>query len=400
MINKDKTKRPTSKESLCDFINIYYPIIFYLKSFLHCLYNFKNDLLKLESEKKINQKTITYKIISLLKINDKQLSDDFISLIKSFSENGIDINNIEPNEFRELLLLKMHDENKDKKEKKENELNIQKKNSNKDIENKIRKKNAIEENEEEIKNNKTIISDKFLVTKFDIKKCKQCDDDFNQNYFFKNENFIEIKSDIIEKEKGDIKKIFEVLNNEEKTIKTELCNDCNECVEKKLKTKFYNLSKYLIIFIDKGFKLKENEMQNLDKINFENKEVESFTDEHKYELISMLTENNGNYNYYYKKKGKRFTKNNGEKNSKVETVHSLEEISDNIIILYYCDTKRNDNEKINNNNTDVKTSQNSLNATKQSINTEKQGLNRREIILNNNYIINKIVDKSISNQNS
>ena len=239
------------------------------------------------------------------------------------------------------------------------------------------------------------------MTKFVIKECPNCSDSYNHNYFFDNENFIEIKTDLIEQEKGDIKKIFEVLNNDVRSTETEHCKECNQKIRKKLKTKFYNLSKYLIIFIDKGFKLKENEMENLDIINFEKKEVESFSNEHiyKYELISMLTENNGNYNYYYRKEGKRFTKNNKETNSKGETVHSLEEISENIIILYYCDTERNDNENIINNNDNDKKSQNTLNTTEQTINAQNEDLNNQGIIFNNNFNINIYGNNNINDVN-
>ena len=381
-MKKERTERPTSEESFLDFTNIYYnPIIAYLKSFLHC----SKDLLKLESRGiKRNQMSITYKIIELMKINDKPLGYQSIELIERFSENGIDINDIEPKKFIKFLLSEMDNENKEKKEKKENDLNKQKAK----IENNKRKEVSIKENDEEIKNNKSIISEIFLVTKFDIKECTHCN---NSNYYFKNENYIEINSDLRKKEKGDIKKtILENLNNyEDKKTPTEHCDDCNESIQKKLKTKYYKLSKYLIIFIDKGIKLEKNEMKKLDIFNFDNKEVESFKDEHEYKLISMLTENNGSYNYYYRKVGERFSKNNKEKNNKGETVHSLEEISDNIIILYYCDTKQSDNENINNNN-EVKTRENTLSTAPQSINSENKG-----IIFNNN--INFIIGNNNNN---
>ena len=394
MINKEKTERPTSKESFFDFMNIYYPIIPHLKSFLHCLDYFQNDLLKLESDDIKNQKPITYKIVSLVKVNHEQLIDEFIALIKNFSQNGININNTEPNKLIEFLLYKMHDENKEIIIKKENDLNIEEKKSAKNIKNETRKKKALKENEEKIKNNKTIVSEKFLVTKFDIKRCTYCKNLYNENYYFKNENFIEINSDLMKQKKGDIKKIFDLLNNDEKDIPKELCKDCNEDIIKKLKTKFYKLSKYLIIFIDKGFTLEADEMKNLDNINLDKEEVESFRDKHEYNLISMLTEDNGNYNYYYKKGGNLFHKNYGEKNKKGETVHKLEEISENIIALYYYDPKQNDNENINNND-DNKKRKNSSDSTEQSIN-EKQSLKSGGLTINTNFNLN-IFEKDNNN---
>ena len=382
-IKKGKNERPTSKESYLDFINIYYfPIKAYLKSFLHCLGKFKQELLKLEA-KEIKQTSITYKIKALMDIKD----DTFISeasntLIESFSENGIDITNIKPNEFIELILLKMHKENKDK-----HEINIQidKSDRNQKIENEIRKEKSIKENDKKIKDNKSFISENFLVTRIDIKECPHCKNSYNKTYFFKNENFIKINGDKIEQEKGNIKKIFENLITDKKDIPPEHCDICGEKVIKNIETKFYKLSKYLIILIDKGFQLKNNEMKNLNIINLGKKEVESFISEHQYELISILTEKDGIYNYYCRKDGKLFCKNNEEKNTSGETVHRLEEISENIITLYYYCEDKNINSS---NNDDDKTSQYTSNTSQQSNNAQNQDLSRQEILINNNFLLN------------
>ena len=119
-MKNEKEKRPSSSEIYLDFINMNYDAI---RSCLKCLIfyfsdNFENqkkELLKLESKGMLDT-SITKKIIELSKI-EKFKSEESIYLIKQFSENGLDISKINPNEFIKFILNVMNEEiNSDKNE--------------------------------------------------------------------------------------------------------------------------------------------------------------------------------------------------------------------------------------------------------------------------------------------
>ena len=378
MKEKDEKKRKSSTQIFLEFRNnIYYEKIrACIKCLIFCLcINDPNKLLTLEARQRLPT-SFTYKIIELsklIKINEFN-SEKSIQLIEKFRENRINITKIKPNEFTELLLYIL-----DKEEiinRNENSIEIEQKNKT----NEKRKEDLYKKYEEYYENNKSIISENFLVTLLCIKKCRNCNGVKNKIYNFKSQYFLKFNKDDMENEKGRIKNIF--LNYNKKIIDTEEedCITCTQRIRKKFSIQFYKLSKYLLIFIEHGFESSKVDMKNLDKLEIGKEEVISLDDGDKYEykLVSFIAREKGAYDYYNRKKNENeFTKNDEEKIVGKESIYSLETISGNIIALYYyCEEL--DEENININNLPP------TNPT--SVNGDNQSLNGQNISFTSNII--------------
>jgi len=393
-MKKDKNERKSSTQIFLEFRNnIYYEKIrACIKCLIFCLcINDPNKLLTLEARQRLPT-SFTYKIIELsklIKINEFN-SEKSIQLIEKFRENRINITKIKPNEFTELLLYIL-----DKEEiinRNENSIKIDQENK----KNEERKVELCKKYEEYYKNNKSIISENFLVTLLTIERCKNCHITKNEIYDFKCQYFIKFNKGDIENEKGQIKNIF--LNYNTKIIdnKVEDCITCNQNEEKEFSIQFYKLSKYLLIFIEHGFELSKVDMKNLDKFKIGNKEVISLNngDEYTYKLVSFIAREKKAYDYYNRKKDENeFTKNDEEKIEGKPSTYSLENISGNIIALYYyCEKLDKDN--INNNNND-----NLPQTNPSSVNGDSQISDVKNISVTNNFIFGNINNNKNPNIN-
>ena len=393
MKEKDEKKRKSSTQIFLEFRNnIYYEKIrACIKCLIFCLcINDPNKLLTLEARQRLPT-SFTYKIIELsklIKINEFN-SEKSIQLIEKFRENGINITKIKPNEFTEFLLYIL-----DKEEiinRNENSIKIDQENK----KNEERKVELCKKYEEYYKNNKSIISENFLVTLLTIEKCKNCNKAKNEIYDFKCQYFIKFNKGDIENEKGQIKNLF--LNYNENIVidtKVKNCITCNANKAMELSNQFYKLSKYLLIFIEHGFESSKVDMKNLDKLEIGKKEVISLDDgdEYIYKLVSFIAKEKGAYDYYNRKKSENeFTKNDEEKIENQESTYSLEKISGNIIALYYyCEEL--DNENNNNNNND-----NFPQTNPSSVNGDSQSLDGQNILVTNNIIIDNINNEDPNN---
>jgi len=261
--------------------------------------------------------------------------------------------------------------------------------------NEERKVELCKKYEEYYKNNKSIISENFLVTLLTIERCKNCHITKNEIYDFKCQYFIKFNKGDIENEKGQIKNLF--LNYNENIVidtKVKNCITCNANKAMELSNQFYKLSKYLLIFIEHGFESSKVDMKNLDKLEIGKKEVISLDDgdEYIYKLVSFIVKEKGAYDYYNRKKSENeFTKNDEEKIENQESTYSLEKISGNIIALYYyCEEL--DNENNNNNNND-----NFPQTNPSSVNGDSQSLDGQNILVTNNIIIDNINNEDPNN---
>ena len=391
MKEKDEKKRKSSTQIFLEFRNnIYYEKIrACIKCLIFCLcINDPNKLLTLEARQRLPT-SFTYKIIELsklIKINEFN-SEKSIQLIEKFRENGIKITKIKPNEFTELLLHILDKEeiiNRD-----ENSITFEQKGK----ANEIRKEELYEKYKEYYDNNKSIISENFLVTLFSIEKCGNCQ---NEICKFQSQYFLKFNKDDIENERGEIKNIFLNYNDNISNTKVKKCDACEQNKAMELSIQFYKLSKYLLIFIEHGFESSKIDMKNLDKLKIGKKEVISLDDgdEYIYKLVSFIAKEKGAYDYYNRKKSENeFTKNDEEKIKDKPSTYSLENISGNIIALYYYCEKL-DKENINNNNND-----NLPQTNPSSVNGDSQSLDGQNILVTNNIIFGNINNNKNPNIN-
>ena len=357
-MKNEKEKRPSSSEIYLDFINMNYDAI---RSCLKCLIfyfsdNFENqkkELLKLESKGMLDT-SITKKIIELSKI-EKFKSEESINLIKQFSENDFDISKINPNEFIKFILNVMNDE-----------INLNKsefKKINPKDTNEIKKKNFEINYEQYIKNNKTLISDNFLVSYIKTEKCKNCSEDKNKYYSYKGDFCININKEILDeannkynkdsnnKENGIIKYVFDILNKKINEEETKICGNCGNNVRKKSSTKFYELSKYLIFLCDPEIEFNDEDKEKLSKFKIGKEEVEHIENDciYEYKLISIIIKSKNGYDYYNRKPNENmFSKNDGEKKYDSLNIYELNEMSGKLVALFYYSELKNEGNNINN----------------------------------------------------
>ena len=357
-MKNEKDKRPSSNAIYLDFINLYYDAI---KAYLKCLIfyfsdNFekqKNELLMLEA-RGMADTSITKKIIELSKI-EKFKSEESINLIKQFRENGLDISKINPNEFIKFILNVMNDE-----------INLNKsefKKINPKDTNEIKKKNFEMNCEQYIKNNKTLISDNFLVSYIKTEKCPNCPTDKNKYYSHKSGFYININKEILDeannkynkdsnnKENGIIKYVFDILNKKINEEEGKICGNCGKYVLKKSSTKFYELSKYLIFLCDPEIEFNDEDKEKLSKFKIGKEEVELIENDciYEYKLISIIIKSKNGYDYYNRKPNENmFSKNDGEKKDDSSNVYDLNEMSGKLVALFYYSELKNEGNNINN----------------------------------------------------
>ena len=163
------------------------------------------------------------------------------------------------------------------------------------------------------------------ITLLNSNKCKNCQ---NENIITIKLPYITFNEDDIEKEKGDIKKLFTNFNSNE-INKKEYCQECKNITDQVISPINVKYSKYIIILIEKG-----KNINNLDKLEI----IEKDENENKiFKLISIIIEDKESYHYYNRElEHKQFTKNEKEINENNKTtVYNLDEIKGNIICLFY-----------------------------------------------------------------
>ena len=356
-MKSEKIQRPSSSEIYLDFINLYYDSI---KAYLKCLIfyfsdNFekqKNELLMLEA-RGMTDTSITKNIIELSKVKDYK-SKDAISIIEKFRENGLDISIINPNEFIKFILNVMNDE-----------INLNKsefKKINPKDTNEIKKKNFEKNYYQYIENNKTLISDNFLVSYIKTEKCPNCING-NEYYLYKSDFCININKEILDeannkynkdsnnKENGIIKYVFDILNMKLNFEEGKICGNCGNIVRKKSSTKFYEVSKYLIFLCDPEIEFNDEDKEKLSKFKIGKEEVELIENDctYEYKLISIIIKSKNGYDYYNRKPNENmFSKNDGEKKDDSLNIYELNEMSGKLVALFYYSELKNEGNNINN----------------------------------------------------
>ena len=401
-MKKTKKDRPSSSEIYLDFINMYYDAI---RSCLKCFIFYfvsddfkeqKDELIKLEG-KGMEDTSITKKIIELSKI-DEFKSEETISLIETFSENGFDISKINPKEFTDIILNEMNEKIQS------NKYEFEKIESG-DL-NEIKKKNFENNYKRFIENNKTLISEKFLVSYIKTEKCKNCINEKKNEYYLYDQGFyINIDKEILDKaikkfnnepnnkENGIIKYVFNALN-ERRTEEIRICRNCKKKIRHILSTKFYELQKYLIFLCEPEIEFRDEDKKHLFEFKIGKEEVDCFENDgtYTYKLISIIIKSKDGYDYYNRKLDeKMFSKNDGDIKDKGEEVYSLKEMSGNPVALYYY----SDRKKIENDNITLPTDKNSMNNYyPYPIKSEQYSFTSTIIITNNNESGNNIEVKN------
>ena len=399
MKSEKKDERPNSSEMFLEFNNIYYDAIRANRACLKCFVFFfgdnfekqKKDLLELEPIR-INDYLITKKIIALSKIQEFK-SEKHIPPSEKFRENGFDMDNINPNEKTRFILDVMHNENKENKNVDEIMIDPNKDN------NKIKKQKFEENYKIYIKNNKSLISDNFLVSYIITRACENCDKEINEYYSYENDLYININQDILNKAKTKfdtseeknriIQYVFNVINEENlyKTdIKEKTCPNCkSENIT--ISTKFYKLQNYLIFLCEPEIELNDEDKENLSSFIIGKEQVDSIEDNktYKYKLISIIMKNDKVYDYYNRKPNKNmFTKNDEDYNAKSVKMYNLKEIKGKIVALYYYSNIQNEeNKNINNSLFTDNTSNNNIYNDNRSVSAQSSFYVINHFIINN-----------------
>ena len=288
MTERDKTKRLSSEEIYLIFKNNYYNLMrACLKCFVFLLQDeiIRLEFLGLKEYEKIIE--LAKKIKQQEKTNIDELSKEFE---EGFFENGFSLNDISPTNFTYYILSKFR---------------------NQDL--------------------LTDISYNLQISR----ECYYCENQIisNENHFIINFNVEQI-----ERSRGNIKDIFKEFIKKESFMKE--CTYCKSPKKFVTKTKFFNLPKYLIIFIENGYRFSESEVDNLD--NFELGKKERFDNKYYYQLNSIITKQNENYEYYNRY---RFE---FKKNEEFINLYNLREICEQSIIglYYYKINNSNNNENL------------------------------------------------------
>ena len=344
-----KEMRTSIKEIYLDFKKIYYNLVrASLQCFVSC---FKEDLLRFQAIGIADNKLVELAI--KLHKNNKNYFEDLnktaIELEDILYENGFSINDITLKNITNFMFsLASHN-------------------------------NDIFED----------TNNKWQITK----KCKDCK---YESISTENEYFINVKSEKIMNEKGDIKNLFNkssILDN----CYIEICCNCLNNVNMEKSSQYLKLSKYLIIIIEPGIKMSQLNKDNLAKLELEEGEI--LENKYSYELRSIITSNeelNEHYDYFIGNGG-IFKKNEGEKTQKGEDTHKLEDITGNIVALYYIDQYyiNNINVKKNEDLTEVSSQNNEQNQNFD--NPNNFNANQNNLNMSNQLNQNIFIDNNTNN---
>ena len=289
MTERDKTKRLSSEEIYLLFKNNYYNL---MRACLKCfVFLLQDAILRLEiSGLKEYEKIIELakKIKQQEKTNIDELSKEFE---EGFFENGFSLNDISPTNFTYYILSKFR--------------------------------------------NQDLLTDISYNLQI-FRECYKC-----KNQIISNENHFIINFNVeqIERSRGNIKNIFkEFIKNKNTNSFREECTYCKSPIKFETRTKFFNLPKYFIIFIENGYRFSEFNEGNLD--NFELGKEEGFDNKYSYQLNSIISKENENYDSYNRDEFV-FTKNEEHSRNYI-----LKEICrKDIIGLYYYQTNNNNNDE-------------------------------------------------------
>ncbi len=288
MIIVNKTNRLSSEKIYLKFKNNYYNL---MRACLKCfVFLLKFEILKLET---LGLKEYE-KIIELAKKKEQQKKINIDELAKKFEEdffeNGFSLNDISPSNFTYYILSKFR--------------------------------------------NQDLLKD----ISYELKKTEKCQNCGHEKFSLEKHYIIHFIKEDIENSKENIKDIFKKFNKDKgiKSLYKEACTHCKMEKEMVKTTKYINLPKYLIIFIENGFRFSKSNVDNLD--NFEVGIEEGFDNKYCYQLNSIITKQKENYDYYNRDKFE-FTK-----NEELSTTYSLKKICEQDIIgLYYNQTNNNNN---------------------------------------------------------
>ena len=285
---KDKKNRPSSQKIYLEYKNNYYNL---MRACLKCfVFLLKFEILKLET---LGLKEYE-KIIELAKKKEPQEKTNIDELSKEFEEgffeNGFSLNDISPSNFTYYILSKFR--------------------------------------------NQDLLKD----ISYELKKTEKCQNCGHEKFSSEKHYIIHFNKEDIENSKENIKDIFKKFNKDKgiKSLYKAACTHCKMEKEMVKTTKYINLPKYLIIFIENGFRFSKSNADNLD--NFEvGIEEEGFSNIYRYQLNSIITKQNENYDYYNRDKFE-FTK-----KEELLTTYSLKKICEQDIIGFYYQTNNNNN---------------------------------------------------------
>ena len=174
-------------------------------------------------------------------------------------------------------------------------------------------------------------------------------------------------------------------NNKEPIQIIEFCENCENKTQKNISSKYIKISKFLVILNENDIDISQINADNLNKFEFQEEEEKK-----NFELVSIILENKGSYDYYNREQEQNeFTKNEREENKdNKKTVYNFSEMKGNIICLIY-------REKKNENNNNENESQSSTKA--ESINNEGNEKQREDNINNQNNNNNNSQQNSNNN---
>ena len=353
MKEKDFNKRPSAEEIHKTFKNKYNNLIkAFLQSFLFCLkgkiltndtknFDFQND-----NEEKKEIKEIKNKIFELVhekNINIEKIGELAKLLEEEFYRNGFEINDLTIKNIANFIMNFFHDEKKLIDFESNIYINIKK-----------------------------------------TSKCSNCKNSKDEIISIDKIPNIILNANDIEEKSGIIKDILMNFNNKKQTQIIEYCKNCKETISKDIFYKNIKFSNFLVILIENDIDISQIKTDNLNNFKFQDEEKNK-----SFELVSMILENKGSYDYYNRKQEQNeFTKNEHEDNKdNKKTVYNFSEMKGKITCLIYR-VEKNEN---NNNDNDSKST------TKAESNINEGNEKKRNDNINNQNNINNSQQNSNNN---
>ena len=355
MIIVNKTNRLSSEKIYLKFKNNYYNL---MRACLKCfVFLLQDEIIKLE----ISGLQKYEKIIELAKKIKNQEPTNIDELAKEFEEdffeNGFSLNDISPINFTYYILSKFR--------------------------------------------NQVLLKD----ISYELKIFEQCPACQNKTDSKENHYIVHFNVKQIQKANGNIKDIFKNFNEnkvinsfyekctkqKQMKVKMEKTKECK--IEKKMEktTKYFNLPKFLIILIENGYVFQESNVETLN--NFELGKKEGFDNKYWYQLNSIITKQNENYDYY-NRYNFEFTK-----KEDLSKTYSLEDIcKQDIIGLYYYQTNKILNTKPKNIN--IENRDQSSTRASSAFNGNESQKNNQNIQVNNGVFMNNFLNGQGNNNSN